>query len=53
MKKAEGILLATTNLPEFSYRIESDNLLSSRSDDPWHSIHTPGETTGGAGHDRC
>src|SRR6202012_2166200 len=30
MKKAGGILLAKTNLPEFSYWIESDNLLSGR-----------------------
>jgi aspartyl-tRNA(Asn)/glutamyl-tRNA(Gln) amidotransferase subunit A len=30
MKKAGGILLAKTNLPEFSYGIESDNLLTGR-----------------------
>ncbi len=35
MKKAGGILLAKTNLPEFSYWIESDNLLSGRSNNPW------------------
>ncbi len=34
MKKAGGILLAKTNLPEFSYWIESDNLLSGRSNNP-------------------
>ena len=35
MKTAGGILLAKTNLPEFSYWIESDNLLSGRSNNPW------------------
>lgn len=35
MKNAGGILLAKTNLPEFSYWIESDNLLSGRSNNPW------------------
>jgi aspartyl-tRNA(Asn)/glutamyl-tRNA(Gln) amidotransferase subunit A len=35
MKKAGGILLAKTNLPEFSYWIESDNLLSGRTNNPW------------------
>ena len=36
MKNAGGILLAKTNLPEFSYWIESDNLLSGRSNNPWN-----------------
>src|SRR3954465_8943242 len=35
LKKAGGILLAKTNLPEFSYWIESDNLLSGESNIPW------------------
>src|SRR3954469_18801526 len=30
LKRAGGVLLAKTNLPEFSYWIESDNLLSGR-----------------------
>lgn len=34
LKKAGAILLAKTNLPEFSYWIESDNLLSGRSNNP-------------------
>ena len=42
MKKAGGILLAKTNLPEFSYWIESDNLLSGRSNNPWDLTRTPG-----------
>src|SRR4051812_31068906 len=47
MKKAGGILLAKTNLPEFSYWIESDNLLSGRSNDPWDLTRTPGGSSGG------
>ena len=47
MKKAGGILLAKTNLPEFSYWIESDNLLSGRSNNPWNLERTPGGSSGG------
>jgi aspartyl-tRNA(Asn)/glutamyl-tRNA(Gln) amidotransferase subunit A len=47
MKKAGGILLAKTNLPEFSYGIESNNLLSGRSNNPWDLDLTPGGSSGG------
>lgn len=47
MKKVGGILLAKTNLPEFSYWIESDNLLSGRSNNPWDLTRTPGGSSGG------
>ena len=47
MKQAGGILLAKTNLPEFSYWIESDNLLSGRSNNPWDLARTPGGSSGG------
>ncbi|GGD40607.1 amidase [Aureimonas glaciei] len=47
MKNAGGILLAKTNLPEFSYWIESDNLLSGRSNNPWDMSRTPGGSSGG------
>lgn len=47
MKQAGGILLAKTNLPEFSYWIESDNLLSGRSNNPWDMTRTPGGSSGG------
>jgi aspartyl-tRNA(Asn)/glutamyl-tRNA(Gln) amidotransferase subunit A len=47
MKEAGGILLAKTNLPEFSYWIESDNLLSGRSNNPWDLERTPGGSSGG------
>jgi aspartyl-tRNA(Asn)/glutamyl-tRNA(Gln) amidotransferase subunit A len=47
MKHAGGILLGKTNLPEFSYWIESDNLLSGRSNNPWNLDRTPGGSSGG------
>ncbi|MCJ2135809.1 amidase [Methylobacterium sp. J-026] len=47
LKKAGGILLVKTNLPEFSYWIESDNLLSGRSNNPWDLSRTPGGSSGG------
>jgi aspartyl-tRNA(Asn)/glutamyl-tRNA(Gln) amidotransferase subunit A len=47
MKKAGAILLAKTNLPEFSYGIESDNLLTGRSKNPWNLDLTPGGSSGG------
>ncbi|NKJ47690.1 amidase [Burkholderia sp. SG-MS1] len=47
LKTAGGILLAKTNLPEFSYWIESDNLLSGRSNNPWSLERTPGGSSGG------
>ena len=47
LKQAGGILLAKTNLPEFSYWIESDNLLSGRTNNPWNLARTPGGSSGG------
>lgn len=47
LKSAGGILLAKTNLPEFSYWIESDNLLSGRTNNPWNLERTPGGSSGG------
>jgi aspartyl-tRNA(Asn)/glutamyl-tRNA(Gln) amidotransferase subunit A len=47
MKQAGAILLGKTNLPEFSYWIESDNLLSGRSNNPWDLERTPGGSSGG------
>lgn len=47
LKKAGGLLLAKTNLPEFSYWIESDNLLTGRSNNPWDLSRTPGGSSGG------
>ena len=47
LKKAGAILLAKTNLPEFSYGIESDNLLTGRTKNPWNLDLTPGGSSGG------
>ena len=47
LKRAGGILLAKTNLPEFSYWTESDNLLSGRTLNPWNPERTPGGSSGG------
>lgn len=47
LKKAGAILLAKTNLPEFSYGIESNNLLTGRTNNPWNLDLTPGGSSGG------
>ncbi|GGF20670.1 amidase [Williamsia phyllosphaerae] len=47
MRAAGGILLAKTNLPEFSYSTESDNLLTGRTNNPWNLDRTPGGSSGG------
>ena len=47
MKSAGAILLAKTNLPEFSYSTETDNLLTGRSNNPWDLDRTPGGSSGG------
>ncbi|WP_415973829.1 amidase [Rhodococcus sp. 077-4] len=47
MKAAGGILLAKTNLPEFSYSTESNNLLSGRTNNPWNTNRTSGGSSGG------
>jgi aspartyl-tRNA(Asn)/glutamyl-tRNA(Gln) amidotransferase subunit A len=47
VKAAGGILLAKTNPPEFSYSIETDNLLTGRTNNPWNLDYTPGGSSGG------
>src|SRR6201992_3408779 len=47
LRKAGAILLAKTNLPEFSYGIESNNLLTGRKNNPWNLNMTPGGSSGG------
>jgi aspartyl-tRNA(Asn)/glutamyl-tRNA(Gln) amidotransferase subunit A len=47
LKRAGAILLAKTNLPEFSYWIESDNLLTGRTNNPWDLHRSPGGSSGG------
>lgn len=46
-KNAGAILIAKTNLPEFSFATETDNLLTGRTNNPWHLEHTPGGSSGG------
>jgi Asp-tRNA(Asn)/Glu-tRNA(Gln) amidotransferase A subunit family amidase len=47
LRRAGGIALAKTNLPEFSYWTETDNLLVGRSSNPWDGERTPGGSSGG------
>jgi aspartyl-tRNA(Asn)/glutamyl-tRNA(Gln) amidotransferase subunit A len=47
MKRAGAILLAKTNLPEFAYWIESDNLLTGRTNNPWDLDRSSGGSSGG------
>lgn len=47
LKSAGAILLAKTNLPEFSYSTETDNLLTGRANNPWDLDRTPGGSSGG------
>lgn len=47
LKSAGAILIAKTNLPEFSYAFETDNLLTGRSNNPWNLERTPGGSSGG------
>jgi aspartyl-tRNA(Asn)/glutamyl-tRNA(Gln) amidotransferase subunit A len=46
-KAAGGILLAKTNLPEFSAWTETDNLVTGRTNNPWNLDRTPGGSSGG------
>src|ERR1700743_2945480 len=46
-KAAGGIPLMKTNLPEFSFWTESDNLLTGRTNNPWNLERTPGGSSGG------
>ncbi len=46
-KAAGAIPLAKTNLPEFSYWTESDNLVTGRTNNPWNVARTPGGSSGG------
>ncbi|MEK8174488.1 amidase [Streptomyces sp. M19] len=47
LKRVGAILLAKTNLPEFSYSTESDNLLTGRTNNPWNLDRTSGGSSGG------
>ncbi|MET0599701.1 MAG: amidase [Mesorhizobium sp.] len=47
LKAAGAILIAKTNPPEFSYSIETDNLLTGQTNNPWNMDYTPGGSSGG------
>jgi Asp-tRNA(Asn)/Glu-tRNA(Gln) amidotransferase A subunit family amidase len=47
VRAAGGLPLAKTNLPEFSYWTETENLLVGRSHNPWDADRTPGGSSGG------
>lgn len=44
---AGAILIAKTNLPEFSWWTETDNLVTGRTNNPWNLDRTPGGSSGG------
>jgi aspartyl-tRNA(Asn)/glutamyl-tRNA(Gln) amidotransferase subunit A len=46
-KAAGGIPLIKTNVPEFSFWTESDNLVTGRTNNPWNLERTPGGSSGG------
>ena len=47
LKAAGGILLAKTNVPEFSFDRETANAVFGRSVNPWNPNRTPGGSSGG------
>jgi aspartyl-tRNA(Asn)/glutamyl-tRNA(Gln) amidotransferase subunit A len=47
VKAAGGVLLAKTNLPEFSAATETDNLVTGRTNNPWNLDRTSGGSSGG------
>lgn len=47
MKNAGAIPLLKSNIPEFSTHLESDNLVTGRSNNPWNLKYTPGGSSGG------
>ena len=47
MKRAGGIPLARTNMPEMGARLDTDNPLRGRTRNPWNGALTPGGSSGG------
>jgi aspartyl-tRNA(Asn)/glutamyl-tRNA(Gln) amidotransferase subunit A len=47
LRAAGGIPMAKTNLPEFSYWTETDNMLFGLCRNPWDGERTPGGSSGG------
>lgn len=48
LRAAGAILAGRTNTPGFSFRLDTDNDLRGRTDNPWSARHTPGGSSGGA-----
>lgn len=49
LKDAGGIFLGHTNVPEFVFWFETDNLVYGRTNNPWNQNHTSGGSSGGEG----
>ena len=47
LRRAGGILLGKTNVPQVGLMIETDNPLYGRTNNPWNLGRTPGGSTGG------
>jgi len=47
MKRAGGIPIGRTNLPEMGMRLDTDNPLRGRTHNPWDPGRTPGGSSGG------
>ncbi len=47
LKAAGGILLGSTNTPEFLMAYETDNLLTGKTSNPWNLAHSSGGSSGG------
>lgn len=47
LKKAGGILIGKTNVPEFALAAETSNVLFGRTRNPWNLDRTPGGSSGG------
>ena len=47
MKEAGGIFIGHTNVPEFVFWFETDNVVFGRTENPWKAGRTPGGSSGG------
>lgn len=47
MKRAGGVMLGKTNMPEFALWWETDNAIFGRTENPWKRGRTPGGSSGG------
>ena len=47
LKEAGGIFIGHTNVPEFVFWFETDNMVFGRTENPWQPGRTPGGSSGG------